>query len=78
MRVLKKNLDSFELGERITAMNVSDKRKSKAQIRVQTNLNLPVKTREQIEKASRKFYYTMTDVIVAAIDLYDREVTNKE
>lgn len=46
--------------------------------RVQTNLNLPLATREKIEKWARTHYVTMTDIIVAAIDKYDRNEGSKE
>lgn len=38
--------------------------------RYQTNLNLPEKTRDQIEKAARKYYKSMTDIIAMAMDQF--------
>jgi hypothetical protein len=53
-------------------METPDKRKSKARIRVQTNLSLPPDTRDKIEKWARQYYVSMTDIIVDAVNKYDK------
>ena len=49
------------------------RKKREAIPRVQTNLNLPMVTRDKIEKLARQNYSTLTEVIVAAIDQYTQE-----
>jgi hypothetical protein len=46
--------------------------------RIQTNLNLPIATREKIEKMARKHYLTMTDIIINAVEAYSKSSINKD
>lgn len=73
---LRKILDETDLFLEHT-MQTTGKRHDTI-IRIQTNLNLPLKTREKIEQIAYDNRISMTEVVVSAIDYYTRDSKNED